>query len=129
MYNMTMNNLFVVSVDRDRWYQPKLTVTVLARVPSERAGERFITSKVMEAYARRCKSKFGRMPSMRVKEMRLVDELGLKRLQAAAKASVTLRRRRAAKRAAATRAKNRAAKAQCNTMLPPINLILGANSR
>lgn len=98
----------VVSVDRDRYYYPKLTIVVEARVSSAAAGEQFITAQVMRLYEKRRKGKFAKFSSMRVKEFRVVDEVGLRRLQAAAKASVTIRKKRAAKRAAETRARNRA---------------------
>ena len=106
-----MSKHFVVSVRRDRYFQPKLTIVVEARVSSAAAGERFITRLIMEAYAKRSGKKFGRFASMRVFNYRIVDEQGLKRLYAAAKASVTLRRKRAAKKAAETRRKNAVARA------------------
>lgn len=108
-----MSKHIVVSVSRDRYYWPKLTIVVEARVSSVKQGQRFITKQVMAAFTRRMRGKkVGRFISVRVKDFRIVDEAGLKRLRAAAKASATVRRKRAAKRAAATRAKNRAAQAR-----------------
>lgn len=101
-----MNKHSVVSIHRDRWSRPKLTINIEARVPSVAAGERFIAEQVMAAYSKRIRAKLGRWASMRIVEFRVVDEQGLKRLMAAAKASVTIRRRLAAKKAAATRKRN-----------------------
>lgn len=100
-----MSKHIVVSVKRDRWFWPKLTITVEARVTSESAGQKFITKQVMDAYAKRGGKVYVRI---KVKDYRVVDEAGLRRLRAAAKASVTIRRRRAAKKAAVTRAKRKA---------------------
>lgn len=99
-----MKNI-VVSIKRDRYCQPKLTIVVEARVSSESAARKFVTEQIMAFFEKR-RGKHRNW--MRVKDFRIVDEVGLKRLQAAAKASVTLRRKRAAKKAAATRAKNKA---------------------
>jgi len=104
-----MSKHIVVSVRRDRYFRPKLTIVVEGRCSSQAAAERFITGLIMAAYAKRSGKKFGRFASMRVFNYRVVDELGLKRLSAAAKASVTIRRRMAAKKAAETRRRNRVA--------------------
>jgi hypothetical protein len=98
---------YVVIVHRDRYYWPKLSISVQARVKTPAAGERFIARCIMSQYAKRCRGKFSAHSSMRVAEMRVVDAEGLKRLRAAAQASATLRRRRGAKKAAITRLRNR----------------------
>ncbi|SRR5579885_1141934 len=98
---------YVVIVHRDRYYWPKLRISVQARVKTQAAGERFITRWIMSQYAKRCRGKFSAHSSMRVAEFRVVDAQGLKRLQAVAKASATVRRRRGAKKAAITRLRNR----------------------
>lgn len=103
-----MSKFYVVSVNRDCWRYPKLTIVIEAHVASRAEGKRFITEKVMSAFEKRLRGKMGRWPSVRIKDLRIVDDVGLKRLQAAAKASVTVRRKRAAKKAAATRAKKQA---------------------
>lgn len=102
-----MTKHIVVSIHRDRWFWPKLSIVVETRVKSKAAAQAFIVSQVMAAYEKRSGK---RWISCRVKDFRVVDELGLKRLQAAAKASATIRRRRGAKKAAATRAKLKAAR-------------------
>lgn len=96
-------NHYVVIIHRDRYYWPKLTISVQARVKTPSAGQAFITRCIMSAYAKRCRGKFSQHSSMRVAEYRVVDAVGLKRLQAAAKASATVRRRRAAKKAVQTK--------------------------
>lgn len=98
-----MNNI-VVSIHRDTWSRPKLTITVEARLGTQATAQEFITRKVMEAYDARTGKRF---KYIKVKDYRVVDEVGLRRLQAAAKASATIRRKRAAKKAAATRARNK----------------------
>lgn len=105
-----MSKHIVVSIHRDRWYYPKLSIIVEARVSSAAAAQRFITEQVMNSFVKRMRGKKGQYISIRVKDFRVVDEAGLKRLKAAAKASATVRRKRAAKKAAATRAKNKAAR-------------------
>jgi len=99
---------YVVTVLRDCFSHPKLTVVIETLVSSVAGGERFIARALMKRF----KSKDVRTPYPRiaVKDWRVVDVDGLKRLRAAAKASVTLRRKRAAKKAAATRARNKAAR-------------------
>lgn len=99
--------MIVVSVKRDRWFWPKLTIVIEARVPSAAAGEAFITKQVMAAY-RKLRGKVRHY--VQTKDYRVLDEVGLKRLRAAAKASATIRRKRGAKKAAVTRAKNKAAR-------------------
>jgi len=101
-----MKNI-VVSIQRDRWFQPKLKIIEHTRARNEKDAQRFIDAQILASYARRSRRKFGSYSMMRVTEFRIVDELGLKRLHAAAKASATLRRRRGAKKAAATRARRR----------------------
>jgi hypothetical protein len=117
-----MSKFIVVSIHRNRWFWPTLKVVDEARVSSAAAGEKFITQRVMNAYKKRMDGKKGAYISIRVKEYRVVDATGLKRLQAAAKASVTLRRRRAAKKAAATRVKNR------TRTVRPVNVSFGGSA-
>jgi hypothetical protein len=83
---------YVVTVHRDRFYKPKLKVIIEARVFSAAAGERLITAKVMKTFHNRVFR--GPSPYIPVKDWRVVDANGLKRLQSAAKASVTRRRKR-----------------------------------
>lgn len=111
-YNKIMSKFIVVSIHRDRFIWPKLSIVVEAHVSSESAGMKFITQKVMASYEKRQRGKWGRWSTMTVCNYRVVDAEGFKRLRAAAKASATIRRRRAAKKAAVTRAKNRAAAAR-----------------
>lgn len=101
---------YVVSIHRDRYTHPVLKIVVEAKVRHEVEGQAFITTQIMAAYEKRCRGKLSKYSSMRIKEYRVVDEAGLKRLLAAAKASVTLRRKRAAQKAAETRRKNAAAR-------------------
>lgn len=102
-----MKEHIVVSLQRHGYSWPRLVVTVEARVSSATAAERFVIDEVLKAYAKRT----GRTRvTCKVKDMRVVDELGLKRLLAAAKASVTIRRKRAAKKGILTRARNAAMK-------------------
>ncbi len=96
-------NHFVVIVHRDRYFWPKLTLSVVKRCKTPAAGDAYITQCIMALYEKRCRGKFSPHSSMRVQEFRVVDETGLKRLQAACKASVTVRRRRAAKKAVQTK--------------------------
>lgn len=103
-----MSKFIVVTVHRDRWRFPKLTIKVEANVSSEAAGRKFVERRILELFDKRSRGKFGIYSSMRVFDFRVVDEVGLRRLRAAAKASATLRRKRAAKKAAETRAKNKA---------------------
>lgn len=109
---------FVVIVHRDRWFRPVLKITVEARFLSTAQASSYITKRVMALYEKRSKRRRSVWTRMTVYDFRIVDEVGLKRLQAAAKASVTLRRRRAAKKAAATRAKRREALRRSIRTLP-----------
>lgn len=102
-----MSKFIVVSIHRDRYFWPKLTVKVEARCSTETAANTFITLWVMDAYRNNLRGRSRKY--INVKDFRIVDEVGLRRLLAAAKASATIRRKRAAKKAAATRAKNRLA--------------------
>jgi len=104
-----MSKHIVVSIERKGYRYPKLTIVVHTQATTAAAARRIITDKIMAGYDKRCRGTMREYSSMRIKEYRVVDELGLKRLLAAAKASVTIRRKRAAKKAAATRAKNRQA--------------------
>jgi len=97
----------VVSIDRKGWRNPKLTVTVLFVTMQTSAAKRFMTDLVMAGYEKRVRGRMSQYSSMRIKEYRIVDDEGLKRLRAAAKGSITRRRRIAAKKAAATRKRNR----------------------
>jgi hypothetical protein len=103
-------NHYVVIVHRDRYSWPKLHITVEHVCKTESAAEKFITNRLRALYDKRSRGHFGRWPSMRVFDFRVVDAVGLRRLQAAAKASVTIRRQRAAQKAAKTRARNLAAR-------------------
>jgi hypothetical protein len=102
-----MSKHFVVAIERKGFRFPKLTIVVLAQGVTPAAGRRFITDTIMAAYDKKVKGTVRQWASIRIKEYRVVDEKGLKRLRAAAKASITLSRRRAAKKAAATRKRNR----------------------
>ena len=103
-----MSNHIVVSIKRFGYCRPRLTIVVEAHVSSALAGEKFIAAQVLAGYQKRRNGKFyNDTGTMRVKDYRVVDEKGLKRLYAAAKASVTIRRKMAAKKAAGTRAQNR----------------------
>jgi hypothetical protein len=106
----------VVKITRDRWFWPVLKVTTVTEKPSEESAKQYITEYIMAIYERRINSKIKMGPYSRVyvPELRTVTREGLKRLQAAAKASVTVRRRRAAAKAAKTRAA-RAARIQCES--------------
>lgn len=98
---------YVVAIERKGFCFPRLKIVVLAKGVSPAAGRRFITDTIMAAYDKKIKGTVRQWASIRINEYRVVDEKGLKRLNAAAKASVTLARRRAAKKAAATRKRNR----------------------
>jgi hypothetical protein len=98
----------VVAIERKGYRYPKLTVVVLAQVASVTAGRRYITDLIMSTFDKVSRGRRMRQyPRMSIKDYRVVDEKGLRRLRAAAKASITLARRRAAKKAAATRKRNR----------------------
>lgn len=99
-----MNQLHVVSVERKGYFWPRLIVERVLSVVNRTTAEAFITTKVMDAYNKYKETR----RSIPITNYRIVDDEGLKRLRAAAKASVTLHRRRAAKKGAITRAKNRA---------------------
>src|SRR4051812_7847615 len=104
---MPTTKTIVAIVHRDRYYWPKLRITVAARVASPTAAKAYIAGKLMASFEKlNCRGRFPRIP---VYDYRIVDEAGLKRLYAAAKASATVRRKRGAKKAAVTRARNRAA--------------------
>lgn len=105
-----MSQSYVVIVHRDRYSWPKLTITVEGRFKTEVAADRYVSRRLRAMFEKRRGGHFGRWPSMRVFDFRAVDLDGLKRLQAAAKASKTIRRKRAAQKAAKTRARNRAAR-------------------
>jgi|SRR5579871_1082528 len=98
---------YVVSVRRDRYSWPKLHIVIEARVKTPAAGDRFINRKLRELFDKRANCRWSRWNTMRVQDFRVVDVEGLKRLQAAAKASATIRRKRGAKKAAITRLRNR----------------------
>ncbi len=101
-------NTYVVSVKKFgfRYKRAPFKIVMEIEVASTQDGHAYVTEQVMKQFAKR---RGKRWSSIRVKDFRVVDEVGLKRLRAAAKASVTISRKRAAKKAAVTRAKNKAA--------------------
>lgn len=100
-----MSKHIVVSIRRDSYRWPVLSLIIQGHCFSKSAAEKLVTKLVMEAYLKRAGLR-GRQPRMHILDYRVVDVDGYKRLQAAAKASKTIRRKRAAKKGAETRRKN-----------------------
>lgn len=96
-------SIFVVIVHRDRWSWPRLTLTVEGRFKTREAADLYITNRLRATFDKRRGRHWSRWNSMRIHDFRVVDAVGLKRLQAAAKASVTIRRKRAAQKAVQTK--------------------------
>ena len=102
-----MSKSFVVSVNRNGWSWPKLSIVILGTCSTPAAADAFINRHLRRLYEKRRGGRFSKYSSMRVSDFRVVDAAGLKRLYAAAQASVTIRRKRAAKTGVITRLRNR----------------------
>ncbi len=110
---MVNNKFIVVSVNRGSYSSPGFKVEIEARVSSVEAGNRFIIQRVLAAYEKqqntfRNGSHWHRRVHVRMDDLRVVDEMGFKRLEAAVKADRTRRRKKSAAKAAKTRAKAKA---------------------
>jgi hypothetical protein len=109
---MVKNKFFVVAINRGTYGHNGFKVNVIREVASTAAGRAIIREMVLTEYEKRQSafrrgSSWNRKVHVRMDDLRVVDEVGLKRLHAAAKADKTRLRKKAAQKAAKTRASRR----------------------